>query len=343
MRSLPVPVVGAPMAGGATTPALVAAVSDAGGMGFLAAGYLTAEKLADQIRETRRLTSRPIGVNLFVIAENEVDAQQLDDYAARIADDAHALGITLGEPRWDDDHYEDKIETLLSTDVDLVSFTFGVPEESVVQRFKAAGIAVAVNVTSVEETHAAQRVSADVLIVQGAEAGGHRGAFLAEGPGMPPPLPALVRAIRAVSSLPIVAGGGIASAWQAQAVLEAGASAVQIGTALLLSDEAGTSQTVRDALLSGEFTETTVTRAFTGRPARALENDFTRHHSDAAPSAFPQLHFMTTPLRAAASQAHDAQRLHLWAGTGFAECRRGPAAEIVRSMVNPHEGSHTPA
>lgn len=325
------PIVGAPMAGGPSTPKLVAAVTNAGGMGFLAGGYKSPQQLADQITTTRGLTSGAIGVNLFVVAPNGVRKEDLEAYRQELKYYADRYGVEVGAPRWDDDDWSGKLEVVRDLRPEVVSFTFDCPEAAVLHELNQLGICTAVSVTSEAEARLAAGRGARILIVQGPDAGGHRATFdPAAEPGSEP-LPELVHAIRRSVDLPLIAGGGISTREQGRMVLTAGATAVQIGTALLLAEEAGTNQAHRSALQDPAFTETKVTRAFTGRPARGLRNRFMDDH-DRSGHAYPQIHYMTAPLRAAAAANNDLQGLHLWAGTGYRSIRTGPAAGIIADL-----------
>ncbi len=321
-------VVLAPLAGGPSTPELAAAVTNAGGLGFLGAGYLTADALRERIRATRALTDGPFGVNLFLLRDHPVDEDAVAAYAIRLEPEARARGVELGEPRFDDDALAAKVDVVLSERVGIVSTTFGCPSRELVATLQATGAAVWVTVTSAEEARRAHEAGADTLVVQGAEAGGHRGSWHDDdGPDLD--LLPLLAAVRAEVRLPLVAAGGIVDAATAAAARAAGAEAVQAGTAFLLCPEAGTSDAHRRALRAGGTTA--VTRAFTGRRARGIENAFMRAHPD-APSAYPHVHHLTAPLRAAARAAGDADAINLWAGTRFAAARDAPAAEIVASL-----------
>lgn len=316
------PVVAAPMAGGPSTPALVAAVSGAGGLGFLAAGYKTAAALAEEIAELRRLSSAPFGLNLFVPSAPGVDEAAVARYAERLRAEGEP-----GEPRWSDDEWEAKLELAAREAPAVVSFTFGCPAREVVRRLQAAGSSVWCTVTSPAEAREAAAAGIDALVVQGAEAGAHRGSFRDE--GEPIALLPLLRLVVAEVGLPLVGSGGIADGPGLAAVLAAGARAAQVGTALLLCPEAGTSEPHRRAL-AARAGETALTRAFTGRRARGIANRFLREHSAEAPAAYPQVHYVTAPLRAAARAAGDAESLNLWAGQAFPLVEEAPAAELVR-------------
>ncbi|HEX7307552.1 nitronate monooxygenase, partial [Lentzea sp.] len=177
--TLAVPVIAAPMAGGASTPELVAAVNEAGGLGFLAAGYLTVEQLAEKIVRTTELTAKPFGVNLFVPGTRST--ADISSYVQRITAYADKVGAVPGEPRWDDDNYSAKLELVLALRVPVVSFTFGLPDHDDVRRLHAAGSTIVVTVTTPSEARQAQQIGADVVCVQGVDAGGHRGTFTDDG------------------------------------------------------------------------------------------------------------------------------------------------------------------
>jgi nitronate monooxygenase len=324
------PIVQAPMAGGPSTPELVAAVAAAGGFGYVAAGYLTPEALRGVLDRTRGLSSAPIGVNLFVPGRSDADEGAIAAYAAALQPEADRLGVALGAPHWDDDAYAAKLDLLARAGVHTVSFTFGCPAPDVVARLRAEGVQVAVTVTSAEEATTAAAVGADSLVVQGTEAGGHQGTFTGETPNRTP-LRAALSVIRAEVDLPLVAAGAIMSGEDAVAVMAAGAAAVQIGTALLCTPEAGTSEPYRRALLERRYSDTVVTRAFSGRWARGLANRFALEHPD-APHGYPQIHHLTRPLRAAAAQAGDSDVPNLWAGTGWAAVTDEPATAVVRRI-----------
>ncbi|WP_020420820.1 nitronate monooxygenase [Amycolatopsis sp. ATCC 39116] len=332
-EELRVPVLVAPMAGGPTTPELVAAVAEAGGSGFLAAGYLSAEALGERIAKTRELTSRPFGVNLFVPGrESDVD---LSPYVRRIEEEARHYEAEPGDPRWEDDDYPAKVELVAAQRIPFVSFTFGLPSTTDVARLHEAGSQVIVTVTTPEEAVRAVEAGADALCVQGFEAGAHRGLFV-DDPEHPAGgevygLLALLRLIGSAVDLPLIAAGGIVHGADVAAVLAAGADAAQLGTAFLRADEAGTQLAHRKALAEGGRV-TAITRAFSGRPARGLVNRFLTEHTPYAPSAYPQVHHLTKPVRAAAHAAGDPEGVNLWGGQTYSVAPEGPAAEIVARL-----------
>jgi nitronate monooxygenase len=334
LRELAAPVLGAPMAGGPSTPRLATAVSEAGGLGFLAAGYLSAERLAADIAEARVLGSGPLGVNLFVPHQSAGIPARLESYREALQPWAQHYGVEPGAPRTDDDEWAAKIEVVADMAPEAVSFTFALPPAAVLKRLRGLGILTLVTATTVAEARAAVAAGADALVVQGPDAGGHRGTF---NPAVRPadqPLPELLSAVAAAAPVPLVAAGGVSTAADTRALQSRGAWAVQVGTALLLADEAGTNPVHRGALHNDEFTETTITRVFSGRYARGLTNAFIWEFDAVAPLGYPEIHYMTAPIRRAAVAAGDAHGTNLWAGTGFRSAQQVPAAEIVAGLCS---------
>ncbi len=324
------PIVQAPLAGGPSTPKLAAAVGEAGGFGFLAAGYKTADAVREDILEHRRLTDLPFGVNVFAPPAPAGDREAIDRYAARMQGEAARYGVDPGDPRHDDDGYEEKLELLATERVAVVSFTFGCPDPGVVERLQGVDSDVWVTVTNPAEAVQARDAGADALVVQGFEAGGHRGYFTDDAGAEDLGLLVALRLTAGEVDLPLVAAGGIVDGAGVAAVLCAGAAAAQIGSALMLTDEAGTSPAHRQAL--SERRPTRLTRAFSGRQARGIANRFMAEHGDDAPAAYPDVHHLTTPIRAAARQAGDADAVNLWAGQGYPLARGGPAGDVVRRL-----------
>jgi nitronate monooxygenase len=322
------PIVQAPLSGGPSTPELTAAVSGAGGLGFLATGYVTADRVRADIARVRELSSAPFGLNLFCLAEVPVDLDGLSAYRQRLEPEARRQGVELGMPRFDDDAFAVKLELVLEQRLAITSFTFGCPSERDIQRLHEAGTSVWVTVTDVAEALLAARAGADALILQGVEAGGHRGSFRDTDGAGELGLLALIRLVARETELPIVAAGGIADGGAVAAVLAAGACAAQIGSAFMRSPEAATSRPHRDALAAPG--PTALTRAFSGRRARGIVNRFQSEHSAAAPSAYPHVNQLTGPLRKAAREVGDADSINLWAGQAYSLALELPAAELVR-------------
>jgi len=315
-------IVVAPMAGGPTTTELVVAAARAGALGWLAAGYKTPEAMAAEIAAVRAATAEPFGVNLFVPGAPYPDRRTLAGYL-------DSLGPGLGDASWDDDGFDGKVAALLTDPPAVTGFTFGCPPPGVIRALQDAGSAVVITVTSPAEAALAEQGGADGLCVQGYEAGAHRGTFVNDdAPGRDRGLLALIGEVAAVTTLPQIAAGGIMGPRQVQAVLAAGAAAAQCGTAFLRSPESGAHPLYKAALADPRYTATTVTRAFSGRPARGLVNEFIVEHAD-APPAYPELNNATRPLRAAAAARGDTERMSLWAGQGYRLAAELPAAEII--------------
>jgi nitronate monooxygenase len=328
------PLVVAPMGGGPSTPALVIAAAEAGGIGMLAGGYKTASAMAAEMAAVWAATQEPFGVNLFVPGRPAADAGELADFLRSLVPDADAVGGVCGAAAWDDDHFEDKVATVLTAPPPLVSFTFGCPGPEVVAAVQSAGSVVAVTVTSPEEAVRATAAGADALCVQGIEAGAHRGTFVnADRPGQDYGLLALICEVARVTDAPQLAAGGIVHRRQVQAVLAAGAVAAQCGTAFLRCPESGAHPVHKAALVDPRFTATALTRAFTGRPARGLVNRFVLEHSG-APAAYPEINNATRPIRAAAAERSDADRMSLWAGQGFRSATDRPAGEVIEWLCS---------
>jgi nitronate monooxygenase len=339
------PIVQAPMAGGTSTPALAIAVCEAGGLGFVAGGYRSVEAMQADIAAVRIGTTAPFGVNLFVpgvrsvtsvavdeqsVDKHAVDAQALQLYVDRLGPEAEHYGTQVGVPRPDDDGWAAKLSALVADPVPIVSFTFGAPSAREISDLQGVGSQVWLTVTDVAEARAARSAGADVLVLQGVEAGGHRGSWLDVDEPEGLSTFALLRLVSRAVDLPLVAAGGLIDGPGIAAALVAGATAVQLGTAFLLCDEVGTHPVHRERL--GGDTPTALTRAFTGRTARALRNRFLDAHTRGAPAAYPQVHFATAPIRAAAREQGDGDGFNLFAGQTYRLATGGSAAELVKSL-----------
>jgi nitronate monooxygenase len=333
LRDLVVPVIVAPMAGGPSTPELAAAGTNAGGLGFVPGGYLTAEVFGERLTAARGMTSGPLGANLFVPQPSAATPDAIQRYADALGGDADRYGAELGVPRFDDDHWAAKLDVLLDLRPEIVSFTFGVPGAEECTRLRQAGITTVGTVTTLAEARLAVNRGVDGLAAQGPESGGHRGTYDPTASPATEPLDELLTALFAAVDVPVVAAGGLMTADDVDRVRQAGAVAAQLGTAFLLADEAGSSPVHRAALSGEEFSTTAVTKAFSGRYARGLRNRFIDEHEDEAPLGYPEVHWMTSPLRAAAVRAGDPQGFNVWAGTGFRKAIAAPAAEIIGTLT----------
>ncbi|MGO1118448.1 NAD(P)H-dependent flavin oxidoreductase [Rhodovibrionaceae bacterium A322] len=337
LLGIDLPIVQAPLAGGFSTPELIAAVSASGGLGSMGAGYMSGEAIAAASAEIRQITDRPFSINLMVPPADAPDGEQvaranrnLGPYRQRLGLEAEpALPNRYAEP------FDEQVNATLAVVPALVTFTFGVPTAEVIAAFKAKGVLLGGTVTTVSEARAFEAAGMDVLIAQGAEAGGHRGTF--DGgheQGLIGTL-ALVPQIVDAVSLPVIAAGGIMDGRGIAAVRALGAHGAALGTAFLSSDEAGTNATYRQALSAGQANETTVTLAFSGKAARGLRNRFTEEMADRAVevAAYPAQNALTRGLRTAAAKAEDPDYLSLWAGQGVGMTRSLPAADLMAQLV----------
>ncbi len=312
-------------------------MSEAGGIGFLAAGYKTAAAAQAELQELRALTSRPIGLNIFCPTRDDVDEAALEAYVDRMQGEAQRYGVAVVEPRWTDDDWTAKLDVAARERPEVVSFTFGCPEREIVESLKGCGCRVWCTVTSAGEAEQAASRGVDALVVQGAEAGGHQGSF-ENHDREPLPLLALLGEVEAATALPRIAAGGIGDGLDIAAALAAGAVAAQIGSALLLATEAGTSPPYRHAL--ERDADTRLTRAFTGRRARGIVNRFMLEHDAFAPPAYPEIHYLTAPVRAAARELGDADGINLWAGTSYRRAQNASASELVERWAREASGRY---
>jgi NAD(P)H-dependent flavin oxidoreductase YrpB (nitropropane dioxygenase family) len=327
------PVLAAPMAGGPTTAALVTEAARAGGMGFLAAGYKTAEQLHQQLTEVRA-AAQVFGVNLFAPNPLTIDPAEYRRYAEALRPLAERYGVELPPaPVEDDDHWEQKLDILRGDPVPVVSFTFAIPPRQVIDSLRSRGSIVAATVTNAAEARAATDAGVDMLAVQGCAAGAHSATLTPSRFPEQIPTAVLVAMIADATRLPVIAAGGLATPAQVAAVVHAGAQAVMVGTALLRTSESGASATHRAAIADRSSGETVLTRAFTGRPARGIRNRFIDTYDAVAPSGYPALHHLTSPIRKAAAAAGDPGAVHLWAGTGYQQAATGPAVDVLCALA----------
>lgn len=329
----PSPIVAAPMAGGVTTPTLVTAVARAGGLGFLAAGYKSVQALRAELASVRS-TGLPFGVNLFVPGDPTKNREPLLAYRATLAALADRRGVALPEPQYDDDGWDSKVGLLMDEPVPFVSLTFGLPDRSVIGALQERGTVVISTVTCQRELLAAQEHGVDAAVVQHGSAGGHSAVFDPSQPAGRPTtdIAALIASLIPSSTIPLIGAGGLTGGRDIRRTLDAGATAVQLGTLFVRTSESGARQIHKDALASPSFPGTAVTQAFSGRPARGLENRFMRDHRD-APLGYPEVHHLTAPLRAAAAAAGDPELMALWAGTGYRAAPSVGAAALVAHLI----------
>jgi len=330
------PIIQAPLAGGGDTPALIAAVCEAGGMGFIGGAYLTPEQITQAAKDVRAKTSRPFGVNLFAPDATAAPAAAAAGALARVAPFFAELGLPAPTPPSAAvSPFPAQFAAALDCGAAAFSFTFGLLPADAVAAIKSRSMFVAGTATTVEEAVALERAGVDAVVTQGAEAGGHRGTFAGEPEGGMIGTMALVPQVADAVKVPVIASGGIMDGRGIAAALALGASAAQLGTAFLTCNEAGVPDAYKAAIVEARPHETRLTRAFSGRLARGIVNRFMteidRNPADILP--FPLQNTLTRPLRTAASKQGRAEFLSLWAGQGLGLARRQPAAALMARLA----------
>jgi nitronate monooxygenase len=328
------PIIQAPMAGGGDTPALVAAVCEAGGLGCIGAAYSTPDQIHALAQEVRKRTSAPFGVNLFATPELPEFPEDPGPSLARVAPFYAELGLPPPSlPPMKSGQFAEQLAAVRESGAAVFSFTFGTLPATAIDAIKGRGMFVMGTATTVDEALDLQRAGVDAVIAQGSEAGGHRGTFRGEFEASLIGTMALVPQMADAISLPAVASGGIMDGRGVAAALALGAQAVQLGTAFLTCEEAGVPDVYKQAILSAHENDTGLTSAFSGRPARGIVNRFMTAGRDAPILPFPYQNAITRPLRAEAARRGDASLLSLWAGQGVRLARRGRAGDLVRALA----------
>jgi nitronate monooxygenase len=330
------PIIQAPMAGGPSTPELVAAVSNTGGLGSLGSAYSTPEQIAADIEKVRTLTDKPFNVNLFAggyAPESAVDAAPMLALLAEIHQALHLPPPTL--PAWPKTPFAEQLRAVREARPAVFSFTLGIPEPHAMASLKATGIAIFGTATTVEEGKMLQASGVTAIVAQGAEAGSHRGTFAGPFESAMIPTLELVRSLRAAVSTPIIASGGLMDGRDIAQAFAQGATAAQLGTAFLSCPEAGTPEAYRRAILAARTDTTVITRAFSGRPARGLLNIFITKlkGQEKIILPFPLQNALTRPMRTAAAQLGESGYLSLFVGQGVTRARAMPAAELVQHLA----------
>jgi nitronate monooxygenase len=330
------PIIQAPMAGGPSTPELVAAVSNAGALGSLGSAYSTPEQITADIKKVRALTDKPFNVNLFAggyAPESPVDAAPMLALLTEIHEALQLPPPTL--PAWPKNPFAEQLQAVLEARPAVFSFTLGILETHAMARLKTTGIATFGTATTVEEGKMLEAAGVTAIVAQGAEAGSHRGTFAGPFESAMVPTLDLVRSLHAAVSTPIIASGGLMDGRDIAEAFTRGASAAQLGTAFLTCPEAGTSEPYRRAILAARADTTLITRAFSGRPARALLNTFIARleGKEKIILPFPLQNALTRPMRNAAAKLGESGYLSLFVGQGVTRARAMPAAELIQRLV----------
>src|SRR5579864_2200277 len=328
------PIILAPMGGGPGTPELVAAVSNAGGLGSLAAAYLTPGEITEAVRRTRELTDRPFAINLFAGGYSSEGTGDADAMLEILRPIHEALGLLPPMvPIPSPDPFPDQLEAVLEARPAAFSFTFGIPGREDMSRLRSRGITILGTATTIEEGRLLREAGADAVIAQGSEAGAHRGTFTVPFEKAMTPTLTLVQGIAQIA--PVIASGGIMNGGELAAMMAHGASAAQLGTAFLPCPESAAAPAYKRAVLQAASDTTVITRAFSGRPARGLSNGFIESlkGTEHLILPYPLQNALTRLMRSAAGRRGRAEWLSLWAGQGVARSREMPAGELVKRLV----------
>ena len=338
--NLTYPIIQAPMAGGATTPKLIASVSNFGGLGSLGAGMTAPDVLNSQIDTIKTLTDRPFMVNLMVLSEQESSSfdTAMPNWLSNYYQEQN-IEFTL--PTRPAQSFAEQLQVLYDNPVPVASFTFGIIRAEQVQRLQRVGTRVIGTANHPLEAKAWSDIGADAVCVQGVEAGGHRGGWLPQSETDPLGLLTLISQTHACTDIPLIAAGGIMTGQDIKAVQAAGAELVQMGTAFLTTDQCGINDTYKQALIDASqglrSTETRLTRLFSGKLARGLLNNYLRDFAqfecaDTLPP-YPQLNAMTKFMRADAAKRLDAEHLSLWAGQGVTLVKNESTDALLTRLI----------
>ena len=331
------PIIQAPMAG-ATTPEMVIATSEAGGLGSLPGAMLTVEQMRSALDQIRAATRKPVNVNFFAHAAPEPDPSAQMLWRAALSAYYVELGLDPADavPSSNRAPFDAAFcEIVEEYRPEVVSFHFGLPGDALLARVRATNARIIASATTVAEARWLEERGVDAVIAMGYEAGGHRGNFLSMDMATQVGTFALVPQIADAVSVPVIAAGGIADQRGVRAAFELGASAVQVGTAYLLTPEAKVTEFHRQALRAGGADKTALTNVFTGRPARGFMNRLMREIgplSDIAP-AFPTAGGALIPLRTAAEKTGSSDFSSMWSGQAAGLAKERSAAELTRYLA----------
>ncbi|MBM7659744.1 nitronate monooxygenase [Bacillus mesophilus] len=341
MLSIKYPIIQAPMAGGITTTDLVTAACNAGTLGMIGAGYLSPEQLQRQIHEIKNQTSKPFGVNLFVPTPYSIDEERIQVANQLLAPFREQLSVTETRfsPVDQNSVFEEQIHVLIEEEVKVCSFTFGLPSEVSVNILKGKGIVLVGTATNVKEAIACEKANMDMVVLQGSEAGGHRGTFDQNYHGSLIGLMSLIPQVSDHVQIPLIAAGGIMDGRGLVASLSLGAEAVQMGTAFLTTLESGAHPLHKEAILEGKEDQTVITRAFSGKPARGFKNRFVEEleTSEHVLPEFPIQNSLTQSIRKAAAQQKNAEYLSLWSGQSPTLAKAVSVQELIQETVEQAE------
>jgi len=334
------PIIQAGMAGAITTPELVAAVSNSGGLGTLGAGYMSPEQIRKAIYKIRELTNKPFGVNLLLTKEVQIEKEKINEAKVLLNGVNRELGIEEEDVVNLPKSYKEQLQVLVEEKVPVVSFAFQTLEQEEIDELKRRGIKVIGTATHVAEARALAELGVDIIAGQGSEAGGHRGTFIGkEQDAMIGTFALISQLVAAVPHIPIVAAGGVMNGQGLVAAFALGAEAVQMGSAFLTSEESITHDVYKEAVLKSTDTSTIVTRAFSGKYARGIRNEFIERHEgkEEGLPMYPVQNVLTSKIRQEAATQNKGEYMSLWAGQASALARIEPAQHVVERVVKEAE------
>jgi nitronate monooxygenase len=335
---LKLPLIQAPMAGGANTPEMVSTVANSGGVGSYGFTYTTADKIAADLETAADKIdaggSGAVNANFFVfgnvempelavvegVLENLVRASRDSEVSFKIPKSPYFFDLT------------EQLEPVWRARPDIVTFHLGIPSLDIVKKAHELDMAVGITATCIEEARQVEYAGADFIIAQSFNAGGNFGIFDVDRQGEELSIYELVQALSGIVGIPLVAAGGIMNAEHIREALSAGATAVQMGTAFLTTRESGASKAHKRYLLNDNDRATQITRAFSGRPARAISNQFSENMAGKSVLPFPLQNSLTGAMRATAVELDDGEYQSLFAGSKFAECRNESISELLQRL-----------
>lgn len=329
------PIIQAPMAGGATTPELVAAVSNAGGLGSLGAGYMTADAITTTIKKIKSLTNKPFAVNLFIPEKHHATAEQIEQARKLVQASCAELNFNVAsiKPPYAP-FFEEQMNVIIEEKVPVFSFAFGIPSADWITNFKKNGVTLIGTATTLEEAKHLEKNGIDAIVAQGSEAGGHRGTFLGEAENALISISSLIPLLVEHIKIPIIAAGGMMNAKKIVESLTLGATAVQMGTAFLCCPESGIHPLYKKLLLNTSQDNTTLTRAFSGKLARGIINKFITSMQSHEKNIldYPIQNALTSAMRKEAAKQNNIDFMSMWAGQAAYLCKALPATQLIEKL-----------
>lgn len=333
------PIIQAPMAGGITSSKLVAAVSDVGGLGMVGAGYMSPDQLLAQIKEIKSLTDKPFGVNLFVPSSYSIDEEQVQRALSLLKPFNEQFDISecLTLPTYDQDKqiFQEQVSIIIEEHVPICSFTFGLPSHEIIKRLKTSRITLLGTATTVQEAILNEQLGMDAVVVQGAEAGGHRGTFQHDEQAGLVGLMSLIPQAADSLHIPIIAAGGIMDGRGITAAKILGAAGVQMGTAFLVCEESGAHPLHKDAVIGATEEQIVLTKSFSGKIARGINNSFIetlKPYEDHLPE-YPLQNELTKAIRKAASARGKTACMSLWSGQSPRLAKKVTVQEFMGRLI----------